>query len=231
MALYQVTQGSTINATDVNQFDQLLTGVMTDQQVTVSNRIRAQLTGATATSGYVGGTASGPPTAGTFQLGDFVVDQSGTIWICTASGSPGTWVPSSATNLHADVYRSTNLSVSATTWTALMCDTKLSDPFNIYSTSTGAFTCPLAGRYLVSMWVSFGTAVGTTEIAVGLWRNNNQDLLLCNYSYYNGFGGAYTGLQRVNAGDTLTPEIYLSGANTLTGGVLQTGASVTYLGS
>src|SRR5579875_2003672 len=94
MALYQVTQGARINATDVNQFDQLLTGVMTDQPVTIANRISAKLTGATADSGYVGGSTSGPPTSGTFQTGDFVVDQSGMVWICTNGGSPGTWAGS-----------------------------------------------------------------------------------------------------------------------------------------
>ena len=50
------------------------------------------LTGAVAVSRYVGATASGAPVSGTFAVGDFVVDQSGTIWLCTTAGSPGTWV-------------------------------------------------------------------------------------------------------------------------------------------
>lgn len=50
------------------------------------------ITGASAGSRYVGGTASGAPASGTFAVGDFAVDQSGTIWICTVAGSPGTWV-------------------------------------------------------------------------------------------------------------------------------------------
>lgn len=49
------------------------------------------LTGATAASRYVGATASGAPGSGTFLLGDFVVDQSGSFWVCTVAGSPGTW--------------------------------------------------------------------------------------------------------------------------------------------
>lgn len=56
MALYSVTQGSVQAAGDVQQYFNLLTGVMTDQQVTVSNRIRAQSTGATAASGTSGAT-------------------------------------------------------------------------------------------------------------------------------------------------------------------------------
>jgi hypothetical protein len=50
------------------------------------------LTGATAASRYVGATASGAPTPGTFAVGDHVVDQTGTIWVCTAAGTLGTWV-------------------------------------------------------------------------------------------------------------------------------------------
>lgn len=50
------------------------------------------LTGATAASRYVGATASGAPVSGTFAIGDYVIDQTGAIWICTVAGSPGTFV-------------------------------------------------------------------------------------------------------------------------------------------
>ncbi len=52
----------------------------------------ANLTGATAATRYVGGTASGAPTTGTFAVGDFVVAQDGKHWTCTVAGTPGTWV-------------------------------------------------------------------------------------------------------------------------------------------
>ena len=48
-------------------------------------------TGATAASRYAGATTSGAPTSGTFNKGDFIIDQTATIWICTTAGSPGTW--------------------------------------------------------------------------------------------------------------------------------------------
>jgi hypothetical protein len=58
------------------------------------------LTGATGASRYAGATASGAPTTGTFALGDYVLDQSGELWICTVAGSPGTWqVAGSGTEL------------------------------------------------------------------------------------------------------------------------------------
>lgn len=43
-------------------------------------------------SGFVGQTASGHPTGGPYAVGNWAVDQTGAIWICTAAGSPGTWV-------------------------------------------------------------------------------------------------------------------------------------------
>ena len=51
------------------------------------------LTGATTATRFVGGTTAGAPTSGTFAVGDFVVDRTATIWICTVSGTPGTWSP------------------------------------------------------------------------------------------------------------------------------------------
>lgn len=50
------------------------------------------LAGATAASRFAGGTASGAPTSGTFLLGDFIVDQSGKMWVCYAAGTPGSWL-------------------------------------------------------------------------------------------------------------------------------------------
>lgn len=91
MALYTVVSGNVALAADLNQVVNLLNGTDTATQLTVSNRIRAQLTGATAASGYVGGTASGAPSSGTFALGDFVIDQTGQVWVCTTAGTPGTW--------------------------------------------------------------------------------------------------------------------------------------------
>jgi hypothetical protein len=49
------------------------------------------LTGAVAASRYAGATTSGAPTTGTFALGDFIIDQTGKLWICTTAGTSGTW--------------------------------------------------------------------------------------------------------------------------------------------
>jgi len=49
------------------------------------------LPGATAGTRYVGGTVAGAPTIGSFLVGDFIVDQSGAMYVCTVAGTPGTW--------------------------------------------------------------------------------------------------------------------------------------------
>jgi hypothetical protein len=49
------------------------------------------LTGAAQPTRYVGATAAGAPTTGSFNQGDFVLDDTGALYVCTAGGSQGTW--------------------------------------------------------------------------------------------------------------------------------------------
>lgn len=68
-------------------------------------------TGATSNSRYVGATSSGPPLSGTHNVGDFVIDRSGQIWICTTAGTPGTWqAPGSGRQLaYAEIVTNANV--------------------------------------------------------------------------------------------------------------------------
>ena len=51
------------------------------------------LTGATATPVVLaGGTVSGPPTTGLHNKGEFAFDDTGSLWYCTLTGTPGAWV-------------------------------------------------------------------------------------------------------------------------------------------
>ena len=54
---------------------------------------------ATSATRYVGGTVNGAPTSGTFSVGDFIIDQTGTIWVCTTAGTPGTWTTTISSHL------------------------------------------------------------------------------------------------------------------------------------
>ena len=68
------------------------TGYLSTRSGVKSIGLAAGMTGATAASRYVGATASGAPTTGTFAVGDWIIDQTGKIYVATVAGSPGTWV-------------------------------------------------------------------------------------------------------------------------------------------
>ena len=71
------------------------TGTVTGNAVAATG-----LTGATTnTVRLVGATSAGAPTSGTFAVGDLVIDDTGTLWICTTAGTPGTWVPEISASL------------------------------------------------------------------------------------------------------------------------------------
>ena len=59
--------------------------------------IPSGLTGATQSSRYVGATTQDAPASGTFSTGDYVVARDGAMYVCTGSGSPGTWRRTGAT--------------------------------------------------------------------------------------------------------------------------------------
>lgn len=93
MAVTTTTAGNNALAADVDQFRQLLLGIMTDQPVYVANTIRSSTTGATAFAAFAGGTVTGAPTTGTHAVGEFIVDQTQPgFLVCTVAGTPGTWV-------------------------------------------------------------------------------------------------------------------------------------------
>lgn len=72
---------------------QTITGVKTFSTPPIASALSVSgLTGAGSASRYVGATAGGKPASGTFNVGDYIIDRGGYIWICTVAGTPGTWV-------------------------------------------------------------------------------------------------------------------------------------------
>jgi trimeric autotransporter adhesin len=104
------------------------------------------LTGATAATRLVGGTASGAPASGTFAVGDAANDQTGVVWICTVAGTPGTWVngstgpqgpsgpPTPASTAHTP-----GTSVSLTTGTSTNILSSNGSRIQVWVTNTSAF--------------------------------------------------------------------------------------------
>lgn len=73
-------------------------GAQLDSAPTFTGALTAATIGVPGTTGapnpgkFVGVTGTGAPTSGTFAVGDFVVTQNGHMWVCTAAGTPGTWI-------------------------------------------------------------------------------------------------------------------------------------------
>ena len=83
-----------------------LTGALNGTTATFTGEVKGSdfaptgLTGATAATRYVGGTTAGAPTSGTFAVGDWVMDQQATLWVCIIAGTPGTWSPVPANSIY-----------------------------------------------------------------------------------------------------------------------------------
>ena len=133
------------------------------------------LPGATAASRHAGATTSGAPTSGTFAVGDFIVDQTGAMYVCTVAGTSGTWVRSGIYgNPAAQMSQSSTTSVPNTTATQIvgMTGSILKGGFTFSSNSlivpvTGVYQCSLSqginypGNF--SRWISWIQS-GSTNI-------------------------------------------------------------------
>lgn len=120
------------------------------------------LPGATAPTRYVGATTSGPPTSGTFKVGDFVIDQTGLVWICASGGTPGTWANNTSAQHAENNQANGNVLLALTsTYTTTTGHTGYQE---VYS---GAFTSSSLVRFLrmnVTMTASGNTVNGYITI-------------------------------------------------------------------
>jgi hypothetical protein len=144
-------------------------GITSTGEVQGTDFYSTGLTGATNGSRFAGCTNGGPPTAGTFVLGDFVVDRvNGSLWVCTSGGTPGTWVIAYANGIVGSG-QSTNIVTSGANRTSAH------QPFH-YSFSATTTTGAGGGYALVLNDVTF-TGVGSIVVCAG---DNTNSLGLVN---------------------------------------------------
>jgi hypothetical protein len=200
--------------------------------VTLSNFIDANefvangKSGATAASTYAGGTVSGAPTTGTFSLGDYVVDQSGNMWVCTAAGTPGTWAPVGGAQSLAAIPITSGATGTVTSGTTDTIDSVLgnyvcnlvsgrryrvvlSGLFGNGSVAGDVFACRVRDSGSASTPTTASTAVVDTvwvNTAVG---TNGRSAVVMEDTFISGSTGAHTlafFAQRLGAGTgTFTP--------------------------
>jgi len=147
------------------------------------------LPGATAASRYAGATTSGAPTTGTFAVGDYVVDQTGKMWVCSVSGTPGTWVQvgSSTTSvtMGGDVTgNSATSTVAKLQGTAVSATAPTSNQVLTYNSGTSSWTptTPAAGALTyASSFITSNVNLGGSPnqitsftLGIGTWLINYQ---------------------------------------------------------
>ena len=98
------------------------------------------LTGATTSSVYGGATGGGPPTSGSWSVGQWVVDTVyGIVWTCISAGTPGTWSPSGAAVIQRQVLGGNVASVSFNTIPSYWTNLRLKISARTNGTLTGGF--------------------------------------------------------------------------------------------
>ena len=189
------------------------------------------LPGATAASRHAGATTSGAPTTGTFAVGDYVVDQTGAMYVCTVAGTPGTWTQP-AVPLTENVAGKNFL---------------INGGFDIWQRGT-SFTS-LVG-YAADRWYTNSGNTTVSQQTSGVPVGTASSLRVA-YNSTGGYGGQFSPLESSNAkilaGKTVTLSVQLrcnssfassgvglllslsknSTANTMTGGTWTTISSTT----
>lgn len=169
------------------------------------------LTGATATTRFAGGTASGAPASGTFALGDFVVDQTGIFWICTTAGSPGTWTQVGSKNPSWSVHRAAAFNTTSPSSTGALYDTTDWDTdsqVTLNNAGSTVVTISKPGYYRVTGTIAAtGTASGVDYLSASIYQNGSA-VRQGPFVIFNGAGytlqGAVTALIKCSTNDTLS---------------------------
>ena len=234
---YQIAQ--TVDANLLSQLAPLSGATFTGEVVAPDFKVSG-LTGATAATRYVGGTTNGAPTSGTFAVGDFIVDQTATIWVCLVAGTPGTWWPLIEAHM---VSRSATATATANEVTIFTGSTA-SQTISVIATPVDGATWTIINRSSVPVTAGFGTSsmlpLGSTSSVTSLVVPVNGAYSFINYAagqWYmtasNNLANSVGTLSVTNGGTGVTTSTgtgsnVLSASPTFTGTVL--GASATWTG-
>ena len=176
---YQIAQ--TVDANLLSQLAPLSGATFTGEVVAPDFKVSG-LTGATAATRYVGGTTNGAPTSGTFAVGDFIVDQTATIWVCLVAGTPGTWWPLIEAHM---VSRSATATATANEVTIFTGSTA-SQTISVISTPVDGATWTIINRSSVPVTAGFGTSsmlpLGSTSSVTSLVVPVNGAYSFINYA-------------------------------------------------
>lgn len=207
--------------------------------------IPSGLTGATAASRYAGATTGGAPTTGTFAVGDFVIDQSGTIWICTAAGTPGTWTQLVPLDVHGRIAETLfnprmryTLNTTGMTTSVSGSASKTSDQGNMFTASTGTtassvFYAEQQGQTGLGVDFSMHDVLVMIQFALNVPSGASTSAItaaiVAGTQAYSGgnMGYAEMGVQ-ISNGNILATTGAGAGQSTLQVGTLKAAGNITY---
>jgi hypothetical protein len=231
----QMSWGSGSASTDTNLYRAAAGVLQSDNAISGQIIIATGKTGATAASRYVGATASGAPSTGSFLVGDYIVDQTGKFYICTTAGSPGTWTLASGTNGNpAGLSGATAATryVGGVTGAAPSSGTFAVGDFVVDQTNGNFYICTTAGS--PGTWQTVGrltntttpatvtTSAGSVGTAVTAARADHTHQLGAHASSHlaGGSDALYLDTQLMTNGEETAHRLLTSAAITLTSGTL-----------
>ncbi|MCW3038472.1 MAG: hypothetical protein JWM31_377, partial [Solirubrobacterales bacterium] len=146
-------------------------GTMTGELVVPDLKVTG-LTGSVTASRYVGAN-TGAPTTGAHLVGDWIIDPTGKVWICTVAGTPGTWVQvgAPAPALIGRTYHApgTQVNYAPSAANALQAI----DTTNL----TVGFTAPASGVVLVRLTGVINDLANSSNMAWGLVLHSTSTLV------------------------------------------------------
>lgn len=233
MALYTVQTTYSPFAQDLNQAIMLLSGTSGPMAggITIANRIRAQITGATATSGLVGmsaapgSTTGGPPTTGTWVAGDLMVDPVLLcLWICTTGGTPGTWFRVGGGNTAGgltleDLGQPFVTRTGRTGFDVVIFGGQSGQivlQFPGANPALSAITIQYAGTYFFQGFTSLGGGTTGADVALILLKNGQPYTFGSQFLGYGAPGLSVSGLMTLAVNDVVQLGVYSEGVYSLT---------------
>jgi len=181
-----VVPGVTTLASLVVNGTTTLKGRLTGQDAIFSQVVQALdfaatgLAGSTAASRWTGATASGAPTASAHTTADFNPTQDGNLFVCSAGGTPGTWLLQRAAKLFG-LGTSGNMPLAGTAPTSPFNATQLliqADSVTLTTNGSGDVTVSFPTAFpnsFLGVVISNGDR-GTGSLVMDLWPGGSNTL-------------------------------------------------------
>ena len=112
-------------------------------------------------------------------------------------------------------YRTTSITLSDSTFTTVVFDSEFFDSNSAFNTSTGVFTVPTTGNYLLGVNINFSDAQGNNSDHIFTLNINGTDYYLArsestsNGTLFTEFTQSWIGVKNLTASDAVKINVYI----------------------